>query len=288
MNNFGIFVNPFYKSLDELFGILSKLQEKNKLNLFKLNNKEVEFPDFIKSQQEIGRAKLDCIFSCGGDGTFLKAVEFSLKYNSPLLGINLGKLGFLSESSLQELEKSIDDLKNNRFELQERLLLKVTLKRDDKQIFSAFALNDVVINKGELPKLIDVRVSSNRRYVMDARCDGIIAATPTGSTAYSVAAGGPILDPEMEALIINPICPFTLSNRPIVVSGNDVVRIEVRENQRANIILSIDGQEVFPLKAGDTVILEKSHSKTLLVRSDRRNFYEVLRSKLNWSGGPDA
>ena len=280
MNNLGIFVNPFYKSLDELFRILGKLQAKNNLNLYKLNNKEVEFPDFIKSQQEIGRTKLDCIFSCGGDGTFLKAVEFSLKYDSPLLGINLGKLGFLSESSLQELEKSIDDMKKNRFKLQERLLLKVTLKRNDKQIFTAYALNDVVINKGELPKLIDVRVSSNRRFVMDARCDGIIAATPTGSTAYSLSAGGPIISPLMHAIVVNPLNPHILSLRPIVFNATDILQLEL-VNAGSECLLQLDGKNDHIMLEGDKVLVTADSRRIKFIKLTNKTFYQILRKKLH-------
>lgn len=280
MNNFGIFVNPYYKNLEELFRILRKLQEKNNLNLYKLNDQEVIFPDFVKAQHEIGSEKLDCIFSCGGDGTFLKAVAFSLKYDSPLLGINLGKLGFLSESSLAELEKSIEDLKNKRFKLQERLLLKVTLKRKNKQIFAAFALNDVVINKGELPKLVDIRVSSNRRYVMDARCDGIIAATPTGSTAYSLSAGGPIISPLMHAIVVNPLNPHILSLRPIVFKATDLIQFEL-VNAGSECLLQLDGKNDYNLLEGDKVQVTADSRRIKFIKLTNKTFYQILRKKLH-------
>jgi NAD+ kinase len=149
-------------------------------------------------------------------------------------------------------------------------------------------MNDAVISGSGISKIVRLNVMLNKTSLGQYLADGIIVSTPTGSTAYSVAAGGPILDPEIEAFILNPICPFTLSNRPIVVSGTDVIFINVEREQRAEVILSIDGQEVIPLEKGDNVIFEKSRSKVLLVRSDRRNFYEVLRSKLNWSGGTNA
>ncbi len=280
MNNYGIFVNPYSHNLDELFVILAKLKEKNDLNYYKLNNKEVKFPDFINDQEAIGKTKLDCIFSCGGDGTFLHAVEYSLKYDSPLLGINLGKLGFLSESSLQELEKSIDDLKNNRFQLQERLMLKVTLKRKGKVIYSALALNDVIINKGDLPKLIDIRVSSNRRFVMDARCDGIIAATPTGSTAYSLSAGGPLISPLMNAIVVNPLNPHILSLRPIVFNASDLIQLELT-NSSSECLLQLDGKNDHIMIEGDELMVTAASCKTKFIKLTNKTFYQILRKKLH-------
>jgi NAD+ kinase len=243
---------------------------------------------FLGKPGKISVNGVDFAFSLGGDGTVLYASRLLESRGIPILAVNLGRFGFLTEISGDEWSDAFNGYRCGDLGLSRRIMLKVMVERDGKKIESVSGLNDAVISANGISKIVELGLTLNRTDLGRYRADGIIIATPTGSTAYSVAAGGPILDPEMEAIIINPICPFTLSNRPIVVSGNDVVRIDVRDNQRANVILSIDGQEVFPLQAGDTVILEKSHSKTLLVRSDRRNFYEVLRSKLNWSGGPDA
>jgi NAD+ kinase len=280
MKNFGIFINPQYGGLEDLFEILKTLSDKNDLNYFQLNDKTVIFPEYIKKQEEIYCTKLDCILIFGGDGTFLRGVEHSLKYNSPLLGINLGKLGFLTESSLEELEKSIDDLTKNKFKLQARLLLKVTLKRKGKVIFSSLALNDVVINKGELPKLIDIRVSCNRRYVMDARCDGIIAATPTGSTAYSLSAGGPIISPLMNAIVVNPLNPHILSLRPIVFNATDIIQLELKEASRG-CLLQLDGKNDHILKVGDEILVTADSRKIKFIKLTNKTFYQILRKKLH-------
>jgi NAD+ kinase len=230
---------------------------------------------------------IDFAFSLGGDGTVLYASRLLESRGVPILAVNLGNFGFLTEISRGEWKSAFESYRRASLGISRRVMLKVIVERNGRRVQSFTGLNDAVISANGISKIVELGLLLNRTDLGRYRADGIIIATPTGSTAYSVAAGGPILDPEMEAIIINPICPFTLSNRPIVVSGSDLVQILVRENQRAEVILSIDGQEVFPLLPGDIVLLEKSHSKALLVRSDRRNFYEVLRSKLNWSGGTD-
>ncbi len=243
---------------------------------------------FCGKPEEIAIDGVDFAFSLGGDGTVLYSARLLESRGIPILAVNLGSFGFLTEISRNEWKETFDGYRRGHLGISRRIMLKVMIEREGRRIMTFSGLNDAVISANGISKIMELGLFLNRNDLGRYRADGIIIATPTGSTAYSVAAGGPILDPEMEAIIVNPICPFTLSNRPIVVSGNDVVQIHVRKEQRADIILSIDGQEVFPLAGGDIVILEKSHSKALLVRSDRRNFYGVLRSKLNWSGGTDA
>jgi len=280
MKNFGIFINPFYTGIDSIFTVLKNLHNKNDVNLFTLVINELQYPDFIRDINNNQKTKLDCILSFGGDGTFLRAAEYSLKYNAPLLGINLGKLGFLSESSLYELEKSIDDIKRNKFKLQARLLLKVNLKRDGEVIYSALALNDVVINKGELPKLIDIRVYSNRRYVMDARCDGIIAATPTGSTAYSLSAGGPIISPLMDAIVVTPLNPHILSLRPIVFSASDIIHLKLI-TASSDCQLQLDGRSDHVLIEGDEISVTAASNKINFIKLSNNTFFQILRKKLH-------
>lgn len=243
---------------------------------------------FCGKPEEISVDGVDFAFSLGGDGTVLYSARLLENRGIPILAVNLGSFGFLTEISRNEWRGAFDAYRRGELGLSRRIMLKVMVEREGRRIKTLSGLNDAVISANGISKIMELSLLLNRNDLGRYRADGIIISTPTGSTAYSVAAGGPILDPEMEAIIVNPICPFTLSNRPIVVSGNDVVQVQVRREQRADVILSIDGQEVFPLAGGDTVILEKSHSKALLVRSDKRNFYEVLRSKLNWSGGTDA
>jgi len=231
---------------------------------------------------------IDFVFSLGGDGTVLFSSRIVESRGIPILAVNLGAFGFITEISQHEWRSAFEKYVEGELGLSRRIMVKAMVERQGKRIATFRGLNDAVISGVGISKIVRLNLTLNKTSLGQYRADGIIVSTPTGSTAYSVAAGGPILDPEIEAFILNPICPFTLSNRPIVVSGNDVIFANVETEQRAELLLSIDGQEEFPLEKGDNIIFEKSHSKALLVRSDKRNFYEVLRSKLNWSGGSDA
>jgi len=231
---------------------------------------------------------VDLVFSLGGDGTVLYTARMVESSGVPILALNLGNFGFITEVSKNEWKSVFEGYERGESDLSRRIMLKVIVERQGKRIASFKGLNDAVISSEGISTIVKLRLMINNTHLGEYRADGVIIATPTGSTAYSVSAGGPILDPEMEAIIVNPICPFTLSNRPIVVSGDEVISIIVEKVQRVGVILSIDGQDSFPLLPEDRVIIEKSRSKTLLIKSDVRNFYEILRSKLNWSGGPDA
>lgn len=230
----------------------------------------------------------DLVFSLGGDGTVLFSSRIVESMSIPILAVNIGDFGFITEISKQEWKSAFTKYQNGQLNLSRRVMIKVMVERDGISVAFHKGLNDAVISSNGIPNIIKLNLQINETNLGKYRADGIIVATPTGSTAYSISAGGPILDPEMEALIINPICPFTLSNRPIVVSGNEVIHITVEEGQRADVILSVDGQDAYPLKAGDQIIVERSQTKALLIRSDKRNFYDILRSKLNWSGGANA
>ena len=230
----------------------------------------------------------DLVFSLGGDGTVLFCSRIVESLSIPILAVNIGNFGFITEISKQEWKSAFIKYQNGQLDLSRRVMIKVMVERDGVRVAFHKGLNDAVISSNGISNIIKLNLKINETDLGKYRADGIIVATPTGSTAYSISAGGPILDPEMEALIINPICPFTLSNRPIVVSGNEVIHITVEEDQRTDVILSVDGQDAYPLRSGDEIIVERSQTKTLLIRSDKRNFYDILQSKLNWSGGANA
>jgi len=277
MQNFGIFFNPNYKCTEPIFDLLDKLHKSKDLHFFKFQQQKELFPDFVKS---IGKNKLDCILSFGGDGTFLRASQLSLEYNVPLMGINLGRLGFLSESSLSELEKSIDDLKKNKFKVQQRLLLKSVVKRDNIKVYKSTALNDAVIYKGKEARLIDIRFYSNKRLVVETRCDGLIVSTPTGSTAYSLAAGGPILSPVMDAFVVTPLNPHILSVRPMVFASDDKLSFRLRVNG-SKCILQLDGKNSFELVDNDEITVTASNNKISFIKLTNKTFYQILRKKLH-------
>ena len=228
----------------------------------------------------------DLAFSLGGDGTVLFASRTLSASGVPIIGINMGDFGFLTEITEQEWREAFDGFRSGLLEIAERSILDVAVERDGIEVARFSGLNDAVISAAGIAKIIRLSVSLSGHALGHYRADGIIVATPTGSTAHSAAAGGPILDPRLDAMIINPICPFTLSHRPIVVPGTESIVIEVEEQQRTEVLMTVDGQVVFPLVAGDRVQVARSDARARIVRAPRRSFYEVLRSKLKWSGAP--
>lgn len=230
----------------------------------------------------------DIAFSLGGDGTVLYCSRLLSNHGIPIFAVNVGDFGFITEVSKDEWKRTFEQYRKGKLGISERIMIETTLYRGGKEISVHRGLNDSVIAAAGISKVVRLSVDVGDTALGRYRADGVIIATPTGSTAYSAAAGGPILAPEMDALILNPICPFTLSNRPLVLPVDKPVYITIEEKQRTDIFLTVDGQEVIPLVEGDRLKLQPAKMKLKIVRSDRRNFYEVLRSKLNWSGGPDA
>lgn len=231
--------------------------------------------------------RFDLAITLGGDGTVLFASRVLAEYNVPILPVNLGDFGFISEVGVNEWEHALRMYLADRLGTGSRLVLDVTVKRNGSPIHRFRGLNDAVVSSDGIARMVRLTVRLSDQYLGVYRADGIIVATPTGSTAYSAAAGGPILHPEMDAMILNPICPFTLSHRPIVLPPDEEVEIRVDSEQRTDVGLTVDGQTLVPLQTGDLVVVCRSPQRALIVRSDRRTFYEVLRSKLNWAGGPD-
>jgi NAD+ kinase len=229
-------------------------------------------------------------FSLGGDGTALYTARFAAPLGVPIMPVNLGTLGFIADVKTSEWQAVFDQWLLGRARISKRFMLDVDLERRGKKIFSGTCLNDVVICASGIAKLIRLKVYSEtggipgRLDLGSYRADGLIIATPTGSTAYSMAAGGPMLDPEMKAIILNPICPFTLSSRPFVLPPEDAVIVEVEKEQRSGVLLTVDGQETEALEGGDRVTLRRASHAALLIASDREAFYRALRTKLSWSG----
>ena len=230
----------------------------------------------------------DLALSLGGDGTVLFSARFLAKSQIPILPVNLGDFGFITEVAKDEWCSAFEQYQSGFLGVRKQIMLQVKIRRNGSVVNTLIGLNDAVVSSSGISKIVRLDISLSDTPLGEYRADGVIIATPTGSTAYSAAAGGPILEPEMEAMIINPICPFTLSNRPLVVSKSEKISIFVKPKQRAEIILTLDGQSVFPLLPRDTLFIETAENYALIIRSDIRNFFEVLRSKLNWSGGPDA
>ena len=225
----------------------------------------------------------DLVITLGGDGTVLYAARAVNEMGIPILPVNLGTFGYITEVGKDEWKEALEFFIEHGTNISRRLMLRITVHRGGRRVWQASALNEAVITSGGIAKVIALDLSLDKTPAGSFRADGMIIATPTGSTGYSLAAGGPILDADMSAIIITPVCPFTLSNRPLVTSGK-VVTLTVKSGQRTDILLTADGQLVFPLEEGDTITVEKSRSRALLVKSLRRNFTEVIRDKLHWSG----
>ncbi len=206
----------------------------------------------------------------------------------PILAVNLGDFGFITEIARQEWAQALDKYLAGRLGVSRRIMFDATVMRDGRAIACFCGLNDAVVRSGEHSRIVGLRLHLSSTYIARYRADGLILATPTGSTAYSMSAGGPILHPEMQAFILNPICPFTLASRPMVVPDSEELAVEVEEPQRTGLVLLVDGQERHLLEPGDRVVFRKSERSTCIILSDKRNFYEVLASKLNWAGEPNA
>jgi NAD+ kinase len=233
-------------------------------------------------------AGIDLAISLGGDGTLLSCARMLAAREVPILAVNMGEFGFITEVSKSELLDTWQKYLDGRLGESERLMLAVSVHREGREVASFVGLNEAVIGIKGISRMIRLKIFMSDMYMGRYRADGVIVATPTGSTAYSMAAGGPILHPEMEAFILTPICPFTLSNRPTVVPASEVLRVEVEEPQKVETVLTIDGQESFSLQPRDSISIRRATHKARIVHTDLRSFYEVLRTKLNWTGEPNA
>lgn len=226
-------------------------------------------------------ATVHLIIVLGGDGTLISVARQVGDLRTPILGVNLGSLGFLTEITLGELYPTLEQVVKGEFAVSTRMMLDAIVRREGKEIGRHRVLNDVVINKGALARIIDMEAWVDESYLTTFKADGLIISSPTGSTAYNLAAGGPIVYPGLQCLVISPICPHMLTNRPIIVSDESVIKVEVKF-QDEDVVFTADGQVGMPLQGGDVVEVRKSRSSTLLVKSPTKDYFEVLRTKLRW------
>jgi len=226
----------------------------------------------------------DLLVSMGGDGTFLASVRAVGASGTPLLGINLGSLGFLTQLTPEELTPALDEVAKGNYGLEERMMLEVRV--DGKpRLESPYALNDVVVDNGPVSRIIDIELITNGQSVVTLRADGLILSTPTGSTAYSLACGGPIMHPKIDAIIATPISAFSLSMRPMIFAASDVLELRIRsEHEVAG--LTLDGQVNAPLMDTDRVVVSRANFRTRIVTLPQSSFYDVLKRKLHWGMTP--
>ncbi|HEX8370099.1 MAG TPA: NAD(+)/NADH kinase [Pyrinomonadaceae bacterium] len=235
--------------------------------------------------EEVGveefQEKADLIVVLGGDGTMIAAARLLGKREIPVLGINYGSLGYLTEFRIEEMFTALENILAGAYEIDRRVMLEVEHRRGAETLETGRVLNDVVINKSVLARIIEIEVTLNEQYVNSFRADGLIIATPTGSTAYNLSAGGPIVYPSMNAVVLTPICPFTLTNRPIVTPDTAEIKLRLM-NETEGVVLTLDGQIGYQMQTGDSVVICKSETNFNLVQPPNRNYFDVLRNKLKW------
>lgn len=229
----------------------------------------------------------DMIAVIGGDGTFLAAFRAIGSREVPMLGINMGRLGFLTEVLYDDMIPTMEKVLAGHYRVDVRMLLTITVFRREEEVLSHCIMNDVVLHKGELARMIEFQVSIDEQFVFSSRADGLIIATPTGSTAYSLSAGGPILHPSIDALLLVPVCPHTLTNRPIAVPGRGTVSITLahtgdNRTKTMDRLLTLDGQTGFHLMDGDRIVVQRSPHRLQILHAPDRNYYALLREKLRW------
>ena len=229
-------------------------------------------------------ASVDLVLVLGGDGTLLSMANSIGEAGSgiPILGVNFGSLGFLTEVTLPEMFPALEAALGEDARIEERLMLRSTTRRGGRTFAQQLALNDTVITKTARARMIDLSVYVGEEFVTRVKADGLIIATPTGSTAYNMSAGGPIVQPSVDALVLTPIAPHTLTNRPIVIPGTSAVRVQPNMEERDELFVTFDGQAGFQLEAGDEITVQRADQPLRLVKSSTRSYFEVLRTKLKW------
>ncbi|MEE8239710.1 MAG: NAD(+)/NADH kinase [Nitrospirales bacterium] len=223
----------------------------------------------------------DLLLVLGGDGTMLNAARLVEERQVPILGVNMGGLGFLTEATIEHLFPTLEKVFANDYLLEERLMLRAHIDRHGEHVASPTVLNDVVVSKGTLARMVEIQILIDGQFVTNLRGDGLIISTPTGSTAYSLSAGGPVVNPIVEGLILTPICPHTLSHRPLVVESKSVIEVILTSHEEGA-MATFDGQIGVSLSHGDRIAVRTSDHRAKLVRFPDRTYYEVLRKKLNW------
>ncbi|HZI20178.1 MAG TPA: NAD(+)/NADH kinase [Pyrinomonadaceae bacterium] len=223
----------------------------------------------------------DLVVVLGGDGTMIAAARMIGDHGTPVLGVNYGRLGYLAEFTVEEMVGALEAVFSGHYRLDHRMMLSAQVLRGAETPLRDRVLNDVVISKSALARIIEIEARIDGRFVNRFRADGLIISTPTGSTAYNLSAGGPIIYPSMEAVVITPICPHTLSNRPLVVPSDAEFELTLKTPDE-EVALTLDGQVGMPLQAGDRVVVRKSATAFNLIQPHTRNYFDVLRSKLRW------
>ena len=284
MKSIGLYVKKDEEALRKADELEKWLNSKN-ISVVRSQSYSPDDPDHRNNiNNKSAPEGLFCIFVLGGDGTFLSASRWVGRYNVPLIGVKFGEVGFLAETAGENLFAAARRVLENDYVIEERSRLLVKVIRKEREIARETVLNDVVINKGALARLADIETYINDHYLTTYRSDGLIVASPTGSTAYSLAAGGPIMHPEVQGIIINPICPFTLTNRCMILPNTVQIKIRLVE-KTTDIFITFDGQKVIEISDKDTILISKSPHPVKIISFPDQNYFDILKTKLRWSGG---
>ncbi len=277
-------LNPVKEGIHEKAALIIKLLKEKGITVFVSKETGLKglFGEVVKDINSI-KKEAELIISLGGDGTlFRTARDFSVE-QIPLLGINVGGLGFLTEIPIENFKEGLESILSNNYRIEKRLMLQAFVVRKGKKIKSFTAFNDVVIGKSSFLRIVSLKTLVSGELVTTYLADGLIISTPTGSTAYSLSAGGPIVHPSLKAIILSPICAHTLAVRPLIVSSEEKIKV-IPKSPHGKTLLSIDGQIEYLLEEGDEVEIEKSPHEVKLIRLKESSFFKILRTKLGWSG----
>jgi len=269
--------------LSELIADLSKtLNDENiELYCFSQSNDQIDIPN-VKTIEEQSISDMDLIVSIGGDGTMLQSSKLASNYSVPISGINKGRLGFLTDINPELVSEALQEIINGEYQVESRMLLDVKILNDENERFIGHAINDLVINKTKTGRMINVRTSINGKYVNSNEGDGYIVSTPTGSTAYSLSCGGPIINPNSDTFLLVPIAPHTLTNRPMVIPSGSIIKLEFTEENDDTIEISLDGEIISEISGGDCIMISRSKNTVKFIHPKQYDYYETLRSKLFW------
>lgn len=270
MKTVGIIFNPDKKRARDDVKDLSSFFRKKKCRPVAIPSNDKKIPE------------MDFAVTLGGDGTMLKASRLLAPAGIPVLGVNMGSLGFLAETTPEESKTVLSDIIDGKFRIEERMMLDIMLKTKSEKI-QEIALNDCIIHSGMNGRVINIRACINDEFLADYVSDGLIISTPTGSTAYSLAASGPIVHPQLALFVLTPICPHTLTQRPLIISTSHVLTfiVDIRKRQEVPVV-SVDGQINYTLKSGDQIIVAASPRPLKLIVNPKRKYFQVLRAKLKW------
>ena len=251
------------------------------VTVFASDSMELDLP-VTRSEESTLAAQADLVIAIGGDGTMLYAGRLTLNHNVPLLGINRGRLGFLADVSPDEMLASVDHILAGEYSTESRLLLDAHLSGADGKTLSATAFNDVVLQRRETGRMVDIEAKVAGQYVNTHSGDGLIVSTPTGSTAYALSCGGPIIEPQLDAVVIVPICPHTLTDRPIVINGNQLIEVRLLERGETQAEVVVDGHSLGAIRPSDVLTINASCERFTLIHPPGYDYYSILRSKLSW------